>query len=218
MVRKLASIGFCLACWAGVAAGQTPGTGQLTPQPVAGAGTRIAVLDVRRVFQEHEGFKARMQSIETDVKTLEQQMSQMQQTVVAEQKALRQLQIGSPQHDQGTASLAKRVSDFRVNERLQRKDILEKESQIYYGTFQEIERAVAQVCQRYQIQLVVRYDSRKLNPVDRSSVLAGVNRSVVWQSPQLDITNHVLQLLNGPSAPAAVSQRPAGPQVPRVPR
>lgn len=171
-----------------------PATPPRTAAPQA-MGTRIAVLDVKHVFDNHASFKDQMASIEGEVKALEDSMKQMQQYVSKQQDTLKTLKPGTPEYSQIEAALAKHISDFRVNEALKKKNILEREAQIYYQTYQDILTAVTSVCQRYQIQLVVRYDSREMDPLNRGSVLSAVNRDVVYQA-KIDITPQVLTAVN----------------------
>jgi hypothetical protein len=55
---------------------------------------------------------------------------------------------------------------------------------------------VAKFCQSYGIQLVVRFDRDAIDPSNPQEVLAGLNRPVIFQN-SLDITNYIIESLNG---------------------
>jgi hypothetical protein len=44
--------------------------------------------------------------------------------------------------------------------------------------------------------MVVRHNSEPIDPNNRNSVMAGINKTVVFQQPGLDITNVILNELN----------------------
>ena len=132
----------------------------------------------------------------------------------------------SLEYKQMEEELARTQSDLQVKVGLKRKEFLEQEARVYYRVYREVEQAVALFAQRNRIGLVLRYNGDEMKEDDRASVLQGVNRAVVYQS-NLDVTNFVLQQLNGnshvappptPGGPAGnLSTRP-GPASPQIPR
>ncbi|MCA9176839.1 MAG: OmpH family outer membrane protein [Planctomycetales bacterium] len=202
----------------------TSAAGALSPYP-----TRIAVVDVKQIFEQNNRFKSQMEAIEGQVKKLQEEMTNVQKWALDQQKALGEMPKG-PNRDAAEAKLASQIAQYRVNETLKKKNILESEAAVYYNSWRDIERAVEAHCQRHRIDLVVRFDSRNMDPSNRESVMQTVNRSVIYQAPELDITNSVLMMLNAGAAqasaarPATATQpvggttarRPyAGPQAPR---
>ena len=61
------------------------------------------------------------------------------------------------------------------------------------------ERVVAEIAEQYDLSLVLRFSRERMDPTDRTSVLAGVNRPVIFQK-QLDLTPLVMKRLNGTRA------------------
>ena len=76
----------------------------------------------------------------------------------------------------------------------------------------EVEQTVAVFAQRNRINLVLRFTGDEIKQDDRASILQGVNRPVVYQQG-LDITDHILGLLNPPGQTTAA---PAGTVPPRT--
>ena len=91
--------------------------------------------------------------------------------------------------------LAHLKSDFQIKVAAKRREFLEQEAKVYYNIYREVEDSVTQFALQNRIQLVLRYTSDEMKADDRSSVLQGVNKPVVFQD-RLDITQHVLNKLN----------------------
>ena len=116
-------------------------------------------------------------------------------TVKAEIDKLKQFAQGSPSYKQQEERVATMQSQLQVKVNLQKRDFMEKEAKIYHQVYQEIQREVAYFGQRHGIGLVLRYNSTPIDPNDRQSVLAGVNKAVVFQN-NIDITFDILDRLN----------------------
>src|SRR5262249_46144425 len=112
----------------------------------------------------------------------------------------------SPEYKAKEEALARTQSELQIKMGLKRKEFLEKEAQVYYETYREIEREVADFAYKQGIHLVLRFNRDEMKPDDRNSVLAGVNRAVIFQQNR-DITELILQKLNvaAPAAPPAGS-------------
>ena len=82
------------------------------------------------------------------------------------------------------------------------------------GAYLEVQDAVREFSKRYNIGLVVQYDSSEIKPADPQAILSGAHRQIVFVNPGLDITQDILTMLNrgprvgskngGPAAPIGV--------------
>lgn len=184
---------------------------QTAAQPVsapapAAAGTSVVVIDVAFIFKNHNRFNARMNEIKKDIEAFEGQMRTEQQAGAAKLESQKQYAPSSPEYKRLDEELTRLGTEAQVKVTQKRKEFLEKEARVYYDVYKEIEQTVAQFCQRYRIGLVLRFNGDDMKTDDRNSVLQGVNRAVVYQQ-NLDITQHILQQLNGgPVAPQAPAQ------------
>ena len=125
------------------------------------------------------------------------------------------------------SDIARQAADLQVQARQAKKDFLQREARQYFDSHQEIVTAVERVATRHNISLVLRYDSRPIDPTNPQSVAQGVSRPVVLQR-NLDITQLVVEELgqvlhakkDTPKSPTGVtppSTRTARPtsQIPR---
>jgi Skp family chaperone for outer membrane proteins len=74
-------------------------------------------------------------------------------------------------------------------------DFLSDEALVYAETYREIENAVQSICRERDIGLVIRATTEPMDPKDRSSVLQGVNRPIVYTAVP-DLTADVIAALN----------------------
>ena len=168
----------------------------------AGSG-RIAVLDVARVFKEHKGFTAAMESLKSEVTAFDAAMKKKGEALRKEAENLQVsgLKKTSPKYSENEAKLAKRDAELRIEANQKKKEILDREAKLYLETYAQIQDMVGRIAKANDITLVLRFDSSKIDSTDRASVIKGVNRAIVFQR-DLDLTDFVLQQLNPQTARA----------------
>jgi Skp family chaperone for outer membrane proteins len=189
----------------------TAGVPTTAPAPAA-TGTSVVVIDVAFIFKNHFRFNARMNDIKKEIEAFETQIRTEQQSLQARSEGLKQYGSSSPEYKRLEEELARLGSDMQVKVGLKRKEFLEHEARVYFDIYREIEQTVAVFCQLHRIGLVLRFNGDEMKPDDRNSVLAGVNRAVVYQQ-NLDITQHILQKLNA-GAQMPPQQPTVGPGTP----
>ena len=175
-----------------------------------GAGS-VAVIDISRIFKEHQRFRASLENMKKDVETAEAGLRKDAEDIkkmVANLQKDSPFAPGSPQYKQQEELIATKQAQIQLKMNLQKKEFMEREAKIYYQVYTEIEKEVAMFAQRYGINLVLRYNKVDMSPENRQQVLAGVNRAVVYQN-KIDITDDILRKLN-----PQVSVRPNGPRIP----
>ncbi len=159
-----------------------------------GQGGIVAVLDVAKVFKEHAQFNSSMEAIKKEIEEFEVEFRAKRESLQNQIRALQSL-AGQPEFKTEEAALARKEADLQIEANQKRADILTKEAEIYFATYNEVVATVARLSGSYGITLVLRYDSGAIDQTDRASVIKGVNRSVVFQR-DLDLTSLVLQELN----------------------
>ena len=73
--------------------------------------------------------------------------------------------------------------------------LLSREAKIYYDTYVEMQSIVESIATEYGLSLVLRFDSETIDPTNRTEVIKGVNRSVVFHR-KIDLTTMVTERLN----------------------
>ncbi len=163
------------------------------------SGVNVAVIDISHVFKNHPRFTSEADKIKAEIKAFEERINNERKVLVEEGEKLKLYTPGSPDYKQTEENLARRTSNLQVEAGLKRKDVLEKESQLYFRTYTEIQGAIKAVATKYSIGLVLRFNSKPIDVNDRNDVLAGINRPVVYQSG-IDITQAVMDSLGAQQA------------------
>ena len=178
-------------------------------------GTKVALVDISLIFQKNQRFSATMEMMKKEIEQFEESVKGRRQALQAKGEALKQYQPGSPEYRRDEASLAKESADLQVDIGLKKKEIMEREAKVYHAAYQEVVNHVAAIARTNGYGIVLRYNSSTIDPTERSSVLAGVNRSIIYQN-KLDITELVLRSINsqGGAAPPTAPARPTTPGIP----
>lgn len=171
------------------------GPGRPAAPAAAPAGTSVVVIDVAFIYKNHNRFNATMLDIKTDIEKFEAYVKKKQGDFRSLGEALGQYNAGSQEYKQKEEELARLQSDLQLEVGLKRKEFLQQEARVYYRVYKEIEQEVRTFAERNAIQLVLRYNRDEMKEDDRQSVLAGVNRAIVYQQGR-DITELILGKLN----------------------
>ena len=162
----------------------------------AAAGQNVAVIDIGAVFKDHVRFKAMMDKLKADVQAADQSFKGETEKINKSVKQLQDLKPGTPDYKRLEEQVTKEQSDISARASLQKKAFMEREAKIYYSVYQEIQDEVKYYAEAKGVGLVVRHNSEPIDPNNRNSVMAGINKTVVFQQPGLNITNVILNELN----------------------
>ncbi|MFM9069539.1 MAG: OmpH family outer membrane protein [Planctomycetota bacterium] len=200
----LALVG-CTSLWLwapGVSQAQESRTPAAPSSASRAAACPIALVDMAMVFKNHAGFKGKLDVLRQDATALENQANQDRQSLMKEREKLASLAVGSAQYKAAEQEIAHRISELQVRDQLKKKEIMEREAKAYFETYNEVSAIVARVAEANGATLVMRYESEKMDANDRNSVLAGINRMVIYQR-QIDLTQQVIAACGGPAAPSS---------------
>jgi Skp family chaperone for outer membrane proteins len=180
----------------------------------------VALLDVSRVFKNHDRFQQMMAQMKTDVQAEEEAVKKEKETIGGLVEQLKGLKAGSPDYKQLEQHIATRQADLNVNLSLRRKEFLLREAKIYHGVYQELQQEVQSYAARAGIAIVLRYNGDPVDAENPEDVLRDINKPVVSFAPGVDITDAIVQQIryrNGGNVPAAErsTQRPGVPYPPR---
>lgn len=168
------------------------------PARPAYGGSPVALIDVSRVFKEHVRFKAHMNQMKADVERAESEVKSMRTSMMQLARKLEDWRSGSPEYKGLEEEITQRQADLAVRVQLQKKDFLQREAKIYYQTYQEVLYEVDNFAKHNGISMVLRFNGDSVNMAVPQSVLQHINKPVVWYARDRDITNLVLDRLNGP--------------------
>jgi len=166
----------------------------------SGGGISVALLDVSLIFQKHTRFKQMREAMMADVQKAENDAKAERDAIKGLMEQLRSLQPGSPDYKAMEEQIAVRQSNLEARVRLQRKEFVQREAKIYHYVYQEILQEVHYYAQSNRIAMVLRFSGETADVENPDTVIRYINRPVVWHNPQFDITNVILQRLQGSAA------------------
>lgn len=155
----------------------------------------VAILDVAKVFKENQVFKAKMDAIKAEADRLKETITAQQEQIKVRAQGLNELERGTPDRNKLEADLEVQQTSLRTQARQAETELLNREALIYYETYQQMQAVVSQMANEYGLSLVLRFDSEPIDPNNRTEVIKGVNRAVVFHR-KLDLTDMVTQQLN----------------------
>lgn len=180
----------------------------------------VAVVDVGYVFDNHRAFTAAMNGMKDEMKKIEDALKAQRDAIAKQEADLvklgTQVATTSQQYRDAEEALARAKADFNLKMNSLRKDLMTKESQVYFKTYQQVSAAVTTYARQRNIGLVLRFNGDPPNPDNRGDIIKAINNPI-WHQDNIDITRHVLEIVNGGAAPApgaATATRPAAPAGP----
>jgi Skp family chaperone for outer membrane proteins len=206
----------------GAAAGAQPGFGGTSAPAASRLGVNgVAVVDIAKIFKNHVRFKQQMEEMKGRVEAAENDVKQYQETIKRKADELKTFNPGSPEYKRAENDLLKMQGDLQLKVNLQKKEFMEQERRVYFGISREIDECVKQIAMQNGIVLVLRYNGEPVDPNNQEDVLRGINKTIVYSHPQMDITNYVGTELNraaggppavgGGNAAGPLSRNPAPP-------
>ncbi len=177
----------------------------------AAGGVKIALLDVSLVFKNHTRFKARMEDMKVRLKMAEDRLTAERTRLQKMQAQVREFKPGTPDYKKLEMDFAKGKASLAVSAEMTQKEFVEMEARIYFDVYNEIQQAVHAYCSANGISLVWRYSSTKPDVARPDTVLAHINKPVVYHANGLDITNAILQQVN--RAHLSAARTPTSPPV-----
>ena len=182
------------------AAAQAP-AGQAARAPIAPP--TVALLDINQVFKQHVLMKQQMDEMKTDVDRAEAWVKGEKETIGKMAEGLKQYRQGSPEYKKLEEDAAKRQADLSIKIQQQRRDFLQREARIYYSTYTAIQNEVNYYCASTGVSMVLRFSKEPADVDNPDSVLAFIQKPVVTYATNLDITDVIINQLNGRAAPVA---------------
>ncbi len=164
--------------------------------------TYVAIIDLSVVFDSHPQFSNQLQALKQEAEGYQANaMRQMQQLS-------RDMESVALIYKPGTVEFAEKEKDLSVQRakleadaRSKMRELMIRESQLHYNVLREVNQLVAEFCREQEIRMVLRF-TRPVNvsPMDPESVMQWVNGAVVYHRPERDITDIIVQRMQGRTA------------------
>jgi len=200
----------CLS--SGFAQEGTPRTAAATAPRTATAppnGTNVAVIDIAYIFKNHARFNSQMKKLESEGEILRGWMQEREKALQAMKEELKNFKVGTADFEKKEEALANEGTQSQLELRRRQQELVQKEAAIYYDCYAELEKTVALCAQRNKIGIVLKFNRDPIKRDDRTSVMQGLARPVVYHYG-LDISEFILGELNKKAPAATGDTEPAG--------
>lgn len=170
----------------------------LAPVSASGqdTGHRLAVVDVAFIFKNHAGIKAQVAKVENELKSYDAELQKKREELKQSVEQLKTFKVGSPEYSVQEEKVASMESRLRLDMARKQKELADAEASIYYENYQLIANGVKFLANHYKINLVLRYNSEKMDLEKGDSVIRGVMKNIVYHDEALDMTKGVMQYLD----------------------
>jgi len=168
----------------------------------------VRVIDIKYIFDHHPGFRSAMEGLKKDFDASAQRVQQERNAIMNLEKQLKDLNPGSDNYRQLDETLARRKADWKIEGDRQLKEFRNRESQILWNVYYQIQTEVEKYCKTNNVGLVLQFNGDPVDYTKPPEVVKGIGRNIVWVAPNRDITPHVLQaIVKNPVVPAVSDDR-----------
>ncbi len=166
----------------------------------------VALLDVSYIFKHYSPFAERLAELKSEVQEADAAVRARQQEIEGARAQLAVLEVGSAAHTSMTKEIASAHAQLTADIEVQKHLFLREEAGIYLEVYEEIEAACETYARPRGIRAIIRFSEEPANRNDPKSVLARMNRPMIWHDGRLDITRGILELMNDNAGDAAEEQ------------
>jgi Skp family chaperone for outer membrane proteins len=180
--------------------------------PASAAGQHgVAVVDVTFVLENYARLKQAGEKFKSDVENTGKRFKGEQEALMKSAERLQQLKPGSEDYKKLEEELAQKGSDLKVQASLEEKDFAERESQMYLAAYREVQNVIRAYAERNGISLVLRFNGKPVDANNRDAIRSELFKTVLYNSPSIDITDAILAEMNRGAAAPPTATRPVGP-------
>lgn len=155
--------------------------------------TKICIVDLAKVFKNHPTFNQQLQQLQTDAEAFKRLVNQQKQQLITRREKMMNLDVKSAEFKSEESILAQIAAKLEVDANNGIKDLTQREADLHFATYQQVQRLIGAFCQQRGISIVMTYSNEEVDPNDPNSIMARVNSNVVYSRPDIDITMAIIQ-------------------------
>ena len=169
----------------------------------------VGLIDMAHIFKNYKKFEALREELKGEIEQSDKQARTMAEQIKSTQAQMKDLNEGSPDFVALETKLTEQTTEFETFRKVQQREFLRKESQIYKTVYLETSELVEKYARYYGYAVILRFNREGLESADDpQTVIQRMNRQVVYHNPADDITDAVLAQLNKEYGGAAAGTPP----------
>lgn len=182
---------------------------QTNAQNVGSPQSRVAVVDIKYILENHVGFKKSMEGLKSQFDKAGEELKSERLRINNLEMKLREVKPSTPDYNELDEEVNRAKSEWTLNANKQKKEIRKTESKILWDVYYEVKTQTKRYCEQNRIDLVISFNGEPIDPEQPQQVVRGVSKPIVYHHPGIDITPHILASLNNQAA-GPVSNRNIG--------
>ena len=186
---------------------------QINAQNGAPVKSRVAVVDIKYILENHVRFKQSMEGLKSQFDKAGEALKVERLRINEMELKLRELKPGTTDYSQLEEEINRAKAEWTLNANKQKKEIRKTESQILWNVYYEVKTETKRYCEQNRIDLVISFNGDPIDPEQPQQVVRGVSKPIVYHDPGIDITPHILASLNNQNqanAGAGLARPPVG--------
>jgi hypothetical protein len=148
-----------------------------------------------------------MNKLKADVEAAEKEIREKQDTMKAQAIELKDMTPESDEYKETEESLTRSQVDLNIKMQMQRRNLMAVEATAYHETYSDIETEVNSNAQEHQIDIVLRFSGDPVDEKKPDSILANMNKPIIWYGKKLDITSAILQQIEEKQAKSTAEEK-----------
>ncbi|MFK7768706.1 MAG: OmpH family outer membrane protein [Mariniblastus sp.] len=156
------------------------------------AQTKVAIVDIGLIFKSHPQFAQQLGALKQEADQFKATSLEQQKALMGRAEVLKQYEPSSVDFKTAETQLAQESAALEVDQRDKMRMLMQKEAQLHFNTYAQVNELISKYCEAGGIQLVLRYNSAQMDPKNPQSVMQRVNGSVVYHNQQNDITPELI--------------------------
>jgi Skp family chaperone for outer membrane proteins len=162
--------------------------------PTSSATGPVAVINLAKLVREHPKFNAQLSQLRTQIQEVEKWLQKENQALANKVDQLKEYSIGSEQYSKLDDEIAQKRVDLDSYVKKTERSVAKEQAKIQYQAFKEIQQEIQNYCLQNGITTVIHSATpTDVNPENPREVGLTMSQPVVWSSPQLNITEKILQ-------------------------
>jgi Skp family chaperone for outer membrane proteins len=161
------------------------------------AAPEVAILDLAYIYENHVRFKALNEEMRRDVEAAENDLKVKREELQKMIEKLEDYRRNSPEYRELEEDITRLQAKLSADVNLQKKSFMEQEARNYFTVYQEVTEAIKTYCDRHGIVLVLRFNGNPIDQEKPEEVVKALNNTVLHYHKDIDITPHILAMVNG---------------------
>lgn len=176
---------------------------------------KVGLIDMAYIFKNYHRFKDLREGLKSEIAASDQKAKAMLGDIQRLQKQIKdpKFKEDSPQKKEWRNQYIEMTTKYQQYRQQEQEKFLEKESGIYKSVYSEVARTVAIYAKHYHYTLILRWNREGVESAkDPKTILARMNRLVIYVHEGQDITDVILDYLNGQYAKGRRTARGPSPR------